>query len=280
MSASTRSMSRGRGALDGVEDDRAADRRPRRPGRARRRPARPTCRAARRPRRGTCRRRPSPPSGRRPTCWCATLPIVVVLPTPLTPTNSHTFGLPPERSSKCSARSAPARRAAISPCSASSSCVGLGDLLGLHPRPQVVEQRVGDADADVGAQQRLLELLPRLVGDRRPRPSTPVNAPAKAARALASRWRNETGLTGSGSTTRTASASATVSAAGASGAFGGGATGPRCGRRWRLHARRPAAVDDQHADSEHEHGDGKDEKDPLHRRPTLSGAVPIRVRPD
>jgi hypothetical protein len=27
-------------------------------------------------------------------CWLATLPMVVVLPTPLTPTNSHTFGLP------------------------------------------------------------------------------------------------------------------------------------------------------------------------------------------
>ena len=42
VSASTRSMSRARGPLDGVEDDRARDRRPRCRGRARRRPARPT----------------------------------------------------------------------------------------------------------------------------------------------------------------------------------------------------------------------------------------------
>ena len=68
------------------------------------------------------------------------------------------------RSSKCSERSAPDSRSTISACSASSSCVRLGDLLRLHPGPQAAEQIVGDAHADVGAQQRLLEVVPGLVG--------------------------------------------------------------------------------------------------------------------
>ena len=56
----------------------------------------------------------------------------------------------------------------MSACSASSRLRRFGDLLRLDPRPQIVEQGLGDAESDVGAQQRLLELHPRLVGDRRP----------------------------------------------------------------------------------------------------------------
>ena len=106
----------------------------------------------------------------RPCAFCSapTLPIVVVLPTPLTPTNSHTFGEPGSPSSKCSSRSAPSRRAVISSCSAVSSASGVVDLLRLHARrasPSSSSSR--HPHADVGAQQRLLEVVPRLVGDAR-----------------------------------------------------------------------------------------------------------------
>ena len=52
----------------------------------------PRSRAARRPRRGTCRRRRRAPSGRARTSRWASLPIVVVLPVPLTPTTRTTLG--------------------------------------------------------------------------------------------------------------------------------------------------------------------------------------------
>ena len=113
---------------------------------------------------------PAASSTRRPSprCWLATLPIVVVLPTPLTPTNSHTLGLSSSDGSKCSSRSAPARRSCISACRASSSSSGSVISLALTRLAQLVEQLRRDADADVGPQQRLLEVLPRLLGDPAP----------------------------------------------------------------------------------------------------------------
>jgi hypothetical protein len=44
--------------------------------------------------------------------------------------------------------------------------IRVGDLLGLHARPQVVHERIGDTDTDVGTQQRLLEVEERVIGDR------------------------------------------------------------------------------------------------------------------
>ena len=83
----------GRGALDAVEDDRrgvgallAAHQR-------RRRALRPDRPAARRRRRGRCRRRRAGPSSRRRSDAAASLPMVVVLPLPLTPMTSRTNGL-------------------------------------------------------------------------------------------------------------------------------------------------------------------------------------------
>ena len=90
----------------------------------------------------------------------------------------------------------------------------LGDLLGLDPRLEVVDQGVGHGDADVGAQQRLLELVPGVVGDRAAVPSTPANAPVNADRAFAIRSRSEAGLTGS--TTGASSRTGAPSTAGSS----------------------------------------------------------------
>ncbi len=50
--------------------------------------------------------------------------------------------------------------------------VGLDDLLVLDLGPQTVEQVRGDADPHIGPQQRLLEVVPRLVGD----PATAAHA--------------------------------------------------------------------------------------------------------
>ena len=101
----------GGGRLDGVEDDGArvaalgaADERRRPTGSAQV----PSCSAA-------AARNVSPAA--MTTWWPASawrlpsLPMVVVLPTPLTPTNSHTLVRP---SSRCSVRSAPGQAAASS----------------------------------------------------------------------------------------------------------------------------------------------------------------------
>ena len=94
------------------------------------------------------------------------LPMVVVLPTPLTPTNSHTTG---RRRPGAASRSKPARRSFSSALSASSSSPRSVSALGLHPGPQV--RRAAPwwrLDADIGADQRLLELVPGLVVDPAP----------------------------------------------------------------------------------------------------------------
>ena len=168
---------------DAVEDDRARVAALAAPHELGAGPLGPRRRAARRPRPGTCRRRPSAPGGRRPSAGAPTLPIVVVLPTPLTPTNSQTFGQPAGPGSKCRPGRRPARRALMSSWSASSSASGSVISLALTRVAQVVEQRVGDPHPDVGPQQRLLELVPRLVGDRprgRARRRTPRSSAARA----------------------------------------------------------------------------------------------------
>ena len=170
-----------------VEHDRARDRR--RPGRARarRRCARPTARADRRPRRGTCRPRRARPGGPRRTCCAASLPIVVVFPTPLTPTNIHTFGSP----------ATPAQRAARARVEdrdhfvahERDEPVGVDDVVGLGAGAH----RVEDALRRRRARRRRGASPPRA----RPtssssilRPRRPVNTPENAARVRPSRSRS------------------------------------------------------------------------------------------
>ena len=118
VSTSTRSALAARGRGHRVEHDRTGIGAFLAARRSRRRCARPTARAGRRRRRGTCRPPRARRACRRATCCDASLPIVVVFPTPLTPTNIHTFGSPPPA---CSVRSASRRRAARRPRRATSA---------------------------------------------------------------------------------------------------------------------------------------------------------------
>ena len=90
----------------------------------------------------------------------------MVFPTPLTPTNIHTFGSPSVaarwRSPVASSKATSSSR------SASHERLGVADPLVAGPLPQAVEQPFRGRHADVGEQQRLLELLPRRVVDRAP----------------------------------------------------------------------------------------------------------------
>ena len=121
------------------------------------------------------------------------LPMVVVLPTPLTPTNSHTRRSLRRRS--CRSRSKPESRSFSSAFSASSSCCAVGEALGLDPRAQVVEQLLGR----LRRRRRRGSAPPRARPTSRRRSCRARRAsrrsPPAAPRALASRSRKR-GLTG------------------------------------------------------------------------------------
>ena len=135
-------------------------RRPRCRARSRLRTARPTCASCS----AAAARNVSPAASTtwRPSaiCCAATLPIVVVLPTPFTPTNSHTSGCPGPAASRCRSRSAPARRSFISCLRASRSWSGSVICFDLHRRPQRIEQLSRHVHADVGQEQGLLQVVP------------------------------------------------------------------------------------------------------------------------
>ena len=138
-------------------------RRPGRRARSRSRPAAPTPRAARPPRRGRCPRRRS--STLRPSVWrrCqASLPIVVVLPVPLTPTTSITVGC--SRSEMRSAPGSPGlRQLGQQLLQAGGERLGTRQLAGLGLALQALHHARGGARPDVGEDQRLLQALPRLL---------------------------------------------------------------------------------------------------------------------
>ena len=98
------------------------------------------------------------------------------------------------------------------------------DLLRLDPCLQPVEQRLGDAEADIGPQQRLFEFVPRLVGDRRSAQDAGKRA-GERRRAFANRSRSDAGAgvgTGAGSTVGSAS---TIASPGSTGGAWGASTG-------------------------------------------------------
>ena len=171
VSTSTRSAPRLGGRGHRVEHDRAGIGALLAAHDARRRCARPRARAGRPPRRGTCRRRRARRVRPSATRCGASLPIVVVLPTPFTPTNIHTFGSPAAVRERRGVRR---RRAARPPrrARARSSASASADPLGLGPRPAPRRGCVRRGrHADVGEEQRLFELVPRVVVDlRRLRP--------------------------------------------------------------------------------------------------------------
>ena len=119
------------------------------------------------------------------TCWLASLPIVVVLPTPLTPTNIHTFGFPAQRLEVQRAVGT-VETAVHLGLQAVEKLLGLGDLLGLHllrrppSRSSVTPTPTSARSSASSRSSKLSSVMPE-------RPSTPAIAPANVERALASR---------------------------------------------------------------------------------------------
>ena len=121
-------------------------------------------RAGRRRRRGTCRPPPSTTRRPSPTCCAASLPIVVVFPTPLTPTNIHTLVLAGDRAATSRLELA-SRIATTSSRTRRDEPVGIHDVVGFGTGAHRVEDALGRREPDVGEQHRLFELVPGLVVD-------------------------------------------------------------------------------------------------------------------
>ena len=124
-----------------------------------------------------------------PSCssCMATLPIVVVLPTPFTPTNSHTVVLPSSAKSELAFPLQPVRPAppAVPPTSWSE----VARLSRRATSFRSFRQDLGRADADVGQDERLFQLVPRLLVEL-PRRRSPASWSASSDLARPRRSRN------------------------------------------------------------------------------------------
>ena len=189
----------------------------------------------------------------------ASLPMVVVLPTPLTPTMSQTSGAPGRAveaqrpGARCLEQLADGR------AERGQQVVAAADLLGLDLGPQVGEQGVGGGDADVGPDECLLERVPggRVDPARPQRGDCAAEQAAHAAQAAAVGRRRRrssdgrVGRRGRGLRLRWSPRRSVVAlgAVGGAGCGGGGAGGAgRCdacpgpsaaGRGWRRPSPRP-----------------------------------------
>ncbi len=151
---------------------------------------------------------PAAISTRRPacTCWSATLPMVVVLPTPLTPTNSHTLGDPASPGTNCRPRSAPSSRAVISARRASSKASGSVisfDATRARRPPSsssVTRTPTSARSSASSSSSQVSAVIPE-------RPRMPRNAPVSAERALPMRSRNDGRSAGTSTGTSTGGAS-------------------------------------------------------------------------
>ena len=159
------------------------------------------------------------------TCCLASLPIVVVLPTPLTPTNIHTLVAPSSSASKFNDRSDPASRDFISASSASSSAAGSVISLSLtrvRSPPSSSSAMLTPISARSNASSNSSNDS-SVIADRL---STPEMAPAKVERALASRSRSvPAGGSSTTGSSATAGSSTSVSPVDNSSAGRGGAAG-------------------------------------------------------
>ncbi len=86
-------------------------------------------------------------------CWWATLPIVVVLPTPLTPTNSHTAGRAPSLpgTSRWRPRSPVDQLGLELDLEPVEQVVGVGDAVALGLGPQLAEHPLGGGTTPTSA---------------------------------------------------------------------------------------------------------------------------------
>ncbi len=159
------------------------------------------------------------------------LPIVVVLPTPLTPTKSQTV-MP---SGAMWRTGSPSRIATSSVRSASRRASGLSIPSLLTREPQVVEQLGGEGGADVSQDERLLEVVPgrgvdaALRADRREVAAKGGSGPGRGGRGTSGGppTSGSSSTAGSGSTTGagSTSTSASTSSAGAASTSGSISTG-------------------------------------------------------
>ena len=162
VSAISTSMRRALRRLQRVEDDRrgiGAGAPARSPAR---RCARPRLSAARRPRRGKCRPRRASLSSPCSLSRRASLPIVVVLPEPLTPTTRITNGAACGRSRAAVRRPQDVHQEL---CSAASSASRSSSSLRATLRRRSSRMRSGGFDADVGGDQPRLQLVENRVVD-------------------------------------------------------------------------------------------------------------------
>ena len=105
------------------------------------------------------------------TCWSsamstrASLPVVVVLPVPLTPTTRMIAGWPSRRRARVrSMRGVDEGQQLLAEHGAHARRVA--GALDAHPGAQALDQLGGGGDAEVGLQQQGLDVLPVLLGDR------------------------------------------------------------------------------------------------------------------
>ena len=162
-----------------VEHDRARDPRPPDPARGRRRPARPTCASCSAAAARNVSAAASTTVRPSPVSRCASLAIVVVLPTPLTP-DEHPDVRLARRDTRAS-RSPTSSTDASSGAQHRRDAVDRRDLLGGHARLHVVEDPGRGRHADVGEDQRLLELVPGVVVDAAAAAQRPEGARERGA---------------------------------------------------------------------------------------------------
>ena len=123
------------------------------------------------------------------TCCAPTLPIVVVLPTPLTPTNSHTFGEPSGPVGEVQLAVEPGQLVLHVRLAALEQLVRLGDLLAPSPGPAGRRAASSVTPTPTSARSSASSSSSQVSSSMPARPRTPTRAPVSAARALASRSR-------------------------------------------------------------------------------------------
>ena len=116
---------------------------------------------------------PAARSSDRPSADCrrAILPMVVVFPTPFTPTKSQTLVTP--SSSARPTPPAPSSDARSACAQGGDHGVGSPQLARADALAKIVEQRRGGGHPDVGPQQGLFEIVPGLIVDGSPAPQGP-----------------------------------------------------------------------------------------------------------
>ena len=161
---------------------------------------------------------PAASTNERPSCACCadTLPMVVVLPTPFTPTNNHTLIRPSSSCAKFNSRCAPSRRDVISRCNARSNSSGVVISLAFtRPRKEFSSSSVTPIPTSAFNNASSRSSHVSLVMP--PRARTPPKTPANDNAVLPQRLFGGTGISTTVSTTSASTAGASITLVGAIG---------------------------------------------------------------